>query len=93
VVTGSAVRVLLVDDDPRVREILAQQPEGLGYVVSQASDGFAALNKMETGERPDLLVTDYSMPRNKRPNAHRRSEAFTTEFTGTASYWVCRRPD
>lgn len=58
----SSARALVVDDDPIVREILSLQLQGLGYVVSQASDGLDALDKIDTGDLPELLVTDYSMP-------------------------------
>ena len=55
-------RVLLVDDDPIVRGIIAQQLETLGFVVTKASDGLDALNRLDRGEIPTFLVTDYSMP-------------------------------
>jgi PAS domain S-box-containing protein len=54
--------VLVVDDDTLVRELLAQELEELGYEVSQAADGLAALTLLDRGERVDLLVTDFSMP-------------------------------
>ncbi len=54
--------VLLVDDDAMVREVMAQQMEGFGYWVTQASDGLAALARLDEGLHIDLLVTDLSMP-------------------------------
>jgi CheY-like chemotaxis protein len=57
-----SARVLLVDDDAMVREVLAGQLEELGYRVAQASDGLAALERLDAGEPVDLLVTDLSMP-------------------------------
>ena len=60
--TGSARRVLLVDDDPMVRAIMFQQLEALGFIVTEASDGLDALDRIDRGEDPALLVTDYSMP-------------------------------
>lgn len=57
-----SARVLLVDDDAMVREVLAGQLEELGYDVAQASDGLAALERLDAGEAVDLLVTDLSMP-------------------------------
>ena len=58
----SSARVLLVDDDAMVRQVLAGQLEELGYHVAQASDGLAALARLDAGEEVDLLVTDFSMP-------------------------------
>ncbi len=60
--SGSPIRALVVDDDLMVREILSQQLEGLGYLVIQASDGLDALNRIDKGDCPELLITDYSMP-------------------------------
>lgn len=60
---GSApARVLVADDDPIVREVLAWQLIAHGYRVTQASDGLAALAELEAGNVPDLLVTDFAMP-------------------------------
>jgi signal transduction histidine kinase/ActR/RegA family two-component response regulator len=55
-------RVLLVDDDPLVRAVLAGQLEDQGYRIIQASDGLAALAWLDKGEPIDLLITDFAMP-------------------------------
>jgi signal transduction histidine kinase/ActR/RegA family two-component response regulator len=55
-------RVLVADDDPMVREVLAWQLIAHGYRVAQVSDGLAALAELESGNIPDLLVTDFAMP-------------------------------
>lgn len=54
--------ILLVDDEPVVREVLAAHLEDAGHVVTQASDAEAALRLGEAGERFDLLITDLAMP-------------------------------
>ena len=59
---GASARVLVADDDPMVREVLAWQLIAQGYRVTQASDGLAALAELESGNIPDLLVTDFAMP-------------------------------
>ncbi len=53
-------RVLLVDNDPVVRELLAAELVELGYEVRQADDAGSALGMMD--RPPDVLVTDFSMP-------------------------------
>jgi signal transduction histidine kinase len=55
-------RILLVDDDALVREVLAGQLEDQGYHIVQASDGLAALAWLDQGEEIDLLITDFAMP-------------------------------
>lgn len=54
-------RVLVVDDDERVRTVVSWQLEADGFAVSQAADGAAALHSI-SHERPDLLVLDLSLP-------------------------------
>ena len=58
--TAGAPRVLLVDDDPVVRELLAEELSALGYAVAQAGHAAAALGMLDPA--PDVLVTDFSMP-------------------------------
>jgi signal transduction histidine kinase/CheY-like chemotaxis protein len=53
---------LVVDDDRMVREMLAAQLKQLGFEILEASDGLAALARLDSEERIDLLVTDYAMP-------------------------------
>ncbi|MGH7153332.1 MAG: PAS domain S-box protein, partial [Acetobacteraceae bacterium] len=60
--SGRRACTLVVDDDPMVRTILAAQLQALGHGVVEASDGLAALALLDSGEKPDVLVTDYSMP-------------------------------
>ncbi len=58
--TGPA-RILVVDDDERVRTVVSWQLEADGYAVSHARDGAAALAQIAQ-DRPDLVVLDLSMP-------------------------------
>ncbi len=60
--TQSGTRVLVVDDDPRLRESVTANIKSWGFIVEEASDGQEALQKVETFE-PHLLVTDLMMPR------------------------------
>src|SRR5438270_13329140 len=54
-------RVLVVDDDPQLREALSRALELDGYDVSTASNGVKALDAISS-ERPDVMVLDVMMP-------------------------------
>jgi PAS domain S-box-containing protein len=54
-------RILVVEDDARVRQFIVECLEILGYQVVQADHGQAGLDMLEA-MRPDLLVTDFLMP-------------------------------
>jgi two-component system phosphate regulon response regulator PhoB len=54
-------RILVVDDDERVREVVSWQLEAEGFTVGQAGDGPAALQSIATLP-PDLMVLDLSLP-------------------------------
>jgi two-component system response regulator MprA len=66
--------VLVVDDEPAVRESLTNSLEFEGYEVVTASDGLEALDKAEA-EKPDLVVLDVLMPRLDGLTACRRLRA------------------
>ena len=57
------VKILAADDDRIVRRIVVAKLTGLGYEVTEAQDGQEALDILERGEVPDLLITDSLMPR------------------------------
>jgi CheY-like chemotaxis protein len=59
--SNSQLRILLVDDDPTLRRLLAQQLRLAGYIVREANDGREAYESILT-ECPDMLVTDWNMP-------------------------------
>jgi DNA-binding response OmpR family regulator len=54
-------RVLVVDDDQRVRTVVSWQLEADGFTVTEAGDGAAALDQIAR-DRPDLVVLDLSLP-------------------------------
>jgi len=54
-------KVLLVDDEPILREGLARTLVIAGYVVTEAEDGVEALEKA-IREHPDVIVLDVLMP-------------------------------
>lgn len=53
--------ILVVDDEPRVREALRSILVGRGYRVRTAADGPAALEAVAS-ERPDVVLLDLLMP-------------------------------
>jgi DNA-binding response OmpR family regulator len=55
-------RILIVDDDPNLLVVLADQLRDDGYDVTTARDGMEALRRLEQGW-PDLIVVDMMMPR------------------------------
>lgn len=54
--------VLLVDDHPLVRESTAEMLASLGYKVVQSSSGEEAVELLDQGLAPELIVTDHLMP-------------------------------
>ncbi|HEV2097903.1 MAG TPA: response regulator [Stellaceae bacterium] len=55
--------ILVVEDDPSVREMLALLLEGEGYRTTAVEDGRQALALAASGGiRPDLIVADYNLP-------------------------------
>ncbi|MEU6040439.1 response regulator transcription factor [Actinomadura sp. NPDC047616] len=71
---AAGARILVVDDEPAVRESLTTSLEFEGYRVAGAADGVAALEEVERA-RPDLVVLDVLMPRMDGLTACRRMRA------------------
>ncbi|MEU9520008.1 response regulator transcription factor [Streptomyces sp. NPDC048224] len=59
--SGGPARVLVVDDDPTVAEVVAGYLDRAGYRVDRAGDGPAALARA-AAHRPDLVVLDLMLP-------------------------------
>jgi two-component system OmpR family response regulator len=54
-------RILIVDDEPSVRDVIATVLLDAGYTVQTAADGQIALEIID-GAPPDLIITDVMMP-------------------------------
>ncbi len=54
--------VLVVDDEPTVRMLVADVLEELGYAALRASDGAEAVTVLQSKARVDLLITDVGLP-------------------------------
>ena len=59
---GAAPRILIVDDDPNLLVLLADQLRNDGFEIQTARDGEEALRRLEAGW-PDLLLVDMMMAR------------------------------
>jgi DNA-binding response OmpR family regulator len=59
---GTAPRILIVDDDPNLLVLLAEQLRADGFETTTARDGDEALRRLKSGW-PDLLIIDMMMPR------------------------------
>ena len=59
--TPQARRILIADDDPDLRDILRSILEPAGFVVTEAVDGWQALEAVRAAP-PDLMILDYMMP-------------------------------
>ncbi|HEX4766278.1 MAG TPA: PAS domain S-box protein [Lichenihabitans sp.] len=54
--------VLVVDDEPTVRMLVADVLDDLGYVAIEATDGAAGLKILQSNVRIDLLISDVGLP-------------------------------
>ncbi len=54
--------ILIVDDSAVMLMSVKQTLEMAGFKVETAKDGLEAFNKLKTGFKPDLIVTDINMP-------------------------------
>ena len=59
---GTGKLVLVVEDEDKVRQVLAEQLRLDGLRVTECATGDAAFQQLEGGLRPDLLLTDIVMP-------------------------------
>ncbi|HAM38922.1 MAG: hypothetical protein A2474_04010 [Elusimicrobia bacterium RIFOXYC2_FULL_34_12] len=57
-----AKKILIVDDEKDVVEVIAMYLEKEDYEVASAFDGLEALEKI-TNEKPDLVILDVMMPK------------------------------
>jgi diguanylate cyclase (GGDEF)-like protein len=57
-----AIRILIVDDEEDIRDVLRIILEGEGYEVVEATNGEEGL-KMINSRAPDLVLLDYKMPK------------------------------
>lgn len=58
----AALRILLIDDDPMIREAVSIMLEGSGHQVTPASGGPEGLGLIEHGQGWDLVLLDLNMP-------------------------------
>jgi CheY-like chemotaxis protein len=56
------MRVLVIDDDQIVREMISRMLKGAGYEVLEATNGATGLAVVASGINIDLVITDIIMP-------------------------------
>ena len=54
--------ILVVDDDPAIRDSLSKELRAVGYSTLTANDGIEGLSAVQS-RGPDLVLTDLAMPR------------------------------
>jgi PAS domain S-box-containing protein len=60
--SGEGEVVLIIDDDPTIRMLVAEVLADSGYKVMQAQDGPAGIKLLDSNARIDLLITDVGLP-------------------------------
>lgn len=71
-------KILVVDDDPNIREVLSVLLRSEGYDVDLAENGLEAINKFQMGKNYDLLVLDIMMPEMNGYEVCQRVREFST---------------
>ena len=56
------LRLLLVDDEPKLTEFLRMELEVEGYAVQIAHDGASGLIALRSEPGPDLVLLDWNLP-------------------------------
>ena len=69
-------RILIVDDDLHIREVIRVALRKAGMTVFEARDGKEALTRF-AGDRPDLIILDIGMP---EVDGHQVARLLRSEF-------------
>ena len=74
------MQILVVDDEPAVRDSLERALRLEGYEIGLAADGARGARRRSTGDGPDAVVLDVMMPQRRRarglpPDARRAATA------------------
>jgi two-component system, cell cycle response regulator DivK len=87
-------KILIVDDNADVREVLRCQLKMLGYLVISAENGFVAIERA-IAEQPDLILMDIMMPEMDGWQASRavRANPDTKDIPILATTAMCRPAD
>jgi CheY-like chemotaxis protein len=57
-----AKKILVIEDDTSIRELLVELLESEGYEVSSAVNGLEGILKLQSKQYPDLILIDLMMP-------------------------------
>jgi PAS domain S-box-containing protein len=74
-------RVLLADDAPEAREVMAEMMRGLGLRADVVESGEAALARIAAADRAELVVLDWRMPGLDGMETARRIQAMSLSHT------------
>jgi two-component system, chemotaxis family, chemotaxis protein CheY len=55
-------KVLIIDDDRDIREVLGDVLADEGFTIEAAWNGAEALKRLQAGFRPDVIILDLMMP-------------------------------
>lgn len=58
---GSQIKILIVDDNDKMRAFVHEALQSLPVMILESENGIEAMNLIEQ-EKPALLITDYQMP-------------------------------
>jgi CheY-like chemotaxis protein len=61
--TRNTPKILIVEDDADIRDLMKIFLEADGYRVDAAADGIDALEQLHAGARPTVILLDLMMPR------------------------------
>jgi PAS domain S-box-containing protein len=61
-IKGSGERILVIDDEATIRDLVDEVLNEQGYTVIGAGDGPAGIKVLQSGTRIDLLITDVGLP-------------------------------
>jgi len=81
-----ATRILIVDDEPDLREILALDFEMAGYQVACAEDGKQALSMLEK-EKFDAVISDVRMPLGRRDSSSHGAQENTFQRSPSHDFY------
>jgi len=96
IVDDGVRRVMVVEDDPDERAMVADVLEELGFAVEQAPDAGVALALLDEGAEVELLVSDQAMPGMSgvelaRVEGERHPSVRTLLLTAFSDEELCRR--